>query len=564
MLQKIHEHACYKYAIDVIEEKVEAGIYIKKACKNFIEMVDNEESKYFVDIDEVEMITNLTKIINMSTGLMVGKPCYNSLAGFQWFFIVNALCVKYKDNPNKRRFEKSVLLIGRKSGKSFLIGLIFILLMLIEPEFSELYSVAPDRELSSIIKKEIEQTLQASPHIRKHFKILRSNVECEITKNKFTPLAYSENRMDGRMAAAWCADEVGALKTRGPIDAMQSSQMNMVNRTGILISTAYETTSNPMTEEVEYAKKVLDEIIEDETLFALLYEPDDKKDWMSDKTMLQANPLCYTVPSNTEYLKQQRNRAMEMESAKKNFLTKHLNIFVDGDETELYVSADELKKRRLEEYDWYGKEVFVGVDLSQTTDNTAIAMTTYDYELEKYVTQVWAFAPEGNIENKSKLEKVDYHRMKEKGNIFLVGDKVIDYKFVEEFVLKLEENYGVNIIAIGYDRYNCISSANKWEDEGYEVIEIKQHSSVLHPATKLTKECILEDRFAYVYNELLEINFMNARETSDTNLNTYITKKKSIGKVDMVVALLNSMVLWCKEHEEGIRNTYEDHGLTTL
>lgn len=83
--------------------------------------------------------------------------------------------------------------------KSFLVGLIFIILLLIEPEFSEFYSVAPDRELSSIVKKEIEQMIQASPYIESRFKPLRSELRCELTKSKYVPLANSENRMDGKL-----------------------------------------------------------------------------------------------------------------------------------------------------------------------------------------------------------------------------------------------------------------------------------------------------------------------------------------------------------------------------
>ena len=72
---------------------------------------------------------------------------------------------------------------------------------------------------------------------------------------------------------------------------------------------------------------------------------------------------------------------------------------------------------------------------------------------------------------------------------------------------------------------------------------IKQHSSVLHPATKLLKERILQGLFVYDENTLLEINFSNARCTEDTNLNKYVNKKRSEGKVDMVVALINAVYL---------------------
>lgn len=83
--------------------------------------------------------------------------------------------------------------------KTFLVALLFILLLLLEPEYSEFYSVAPDRELSSIVKKEMEQTIEKSPIINKHFKIVRGEIRCLLTKSKFVPLATSENRMDGKV-----------------------------------------------------------------------------------------------------------------------------------------------------------------------------------------------------------------------------------------------------------------------------------------------------------------------------------------------------------------------------
>jgi phage terminase large subunit-like protein len=59
----------------------------------------------------------------------------------------------------------------------------------------------------------------------------------------------------------------------------------------------------------------------------------------------------------------------------------------------------------------------------------------------------------------------------------------------------------------------------------------------------LLKEKILSKEFHYTENKLLEINFQNARATEDTNLNLYVNKKKSIGKVDMVVSLINAIYL---------------------
>jgi phage terminase large subunit-like protein len=91
-----------------------------------------------------------------------------------------------------------------------------------------------------------------------------------------------------------------------------------------------------------------------------------------------------------------------------------------------------------------------------------------------------------------------------------------------------------------------MSSAQKWS-ELYNVVEVRQHSSVLHPPTKLLKEKIENHEFKYELNRMLEINFQNARCTYDTNLNMYVNKKRSNGKVDMVVSLINAVYLLQQE-----------------
>ena len=113
----IVRHKAYKYAQDVVNERCVAGKYVKIQCRKFLDDLENPDCKYYLDAKEVELVTKLTKLINMATGLKVGTPAFDALADFQWFFIINALCWRYKDKPEKRRYEKSVLLIARKSGR---------------------------------------------------------------------------------------------------------------------------------------------------------------------------------------------------------------------------------------------------------------------------------------------------------------------------------------------------------------------------------------------------------------------------------------------------------------
>ena len=182
------------------------------------------------------------------------------------------------------------------------------------------------------------------------------------------------------------------------------------------------------------------------------------------------------------------------------------------------------------------------VDLSETTDNTAVAFVAFDNDGETILADVVGFIPADSVDSKSRTEKVSYRQFIEDGKCIDCGGRVIDYSVVEEFVFALEERLGCSVAYIGYDRRNAMSSAQKW-DEKYETVEIRQHSSVLHAPTKLLRDSILEGLFRYDENRFLELNFQNARVTYDTNRNLYVNKKKSSGKVDMVVALINAVYL---------------------
>jgi phage terminase large subunit-like protein len=363
------------------------------------------------------------------------------------------------------------------------------------------------------------------------------------TQTQYIPLSYSTSRMDGKLPNAFIADEVGALPISYPIDAMRSGQLNILNKLGFIISTKYPTIDNPFEDEVNYSKKVLDGLENDETRFSLLYEPDKTKGWETDDLILQqSNPVALESPEIWEDLLKKRAYAIAVESARENFVTKHCNIIYQGVGTETYIDIKDVQECKVAQIDWNGRVVYLGLDLSESNDNTSVSMVSVDDD-NRILAESFAFIPEGRIEEKQASEKVDYKNLVRTDKVFACGDKVIDYSFIEDFILSLEEKYGVQIQAIGFDRWNCLSTAQKLEKEGVNMIEVRQHSSVLHPPTKLLKEKILAHEFEYSDNRLLEINFQNARCVYDTNKNQYVNKKKSTGKVDMVVSLINATYL---------------------
>lgn len=537
----------YLYCKENIRKKTTPK-YVKLQMREFMSLCENKSKKYKVSVSKIKQIEDLLKILIMPKGLKAGKTLYEVSEGYQWLTYTATLAVVYRNNPKKRRYETGLLEICRKNYKTFTVGTIFIILMITEPRYSQFFSVAPDGSLSREIREAISQILRSSPLVYKYkdkarFKILRDYILFESLDTKYTPLNYSSSTLDGKLPNVFCADEVGALPNSYAIEAMRSGQLNILNKLGLIISTKYPTINNPFEDEVAYAKKVLDGLIKDETLFALLYEPDNTKDWMTDDLILQqANPVALNSPAIWEDLVKKRAKAIAQESARENFVTKHCNIIYSGAGTETYIDVSAVQECKVSNIDWSGRVVYLGLDLSESGDNTSVSMLAVD-EDNNILADCWAFIPEGRIDEKMASERVNYRELIKTGKVIACGDKVIDYKVVEDFILGLEERLGVQIQAVGYDRWNALSSAQKLENEGITTIEIRQHSSVLHPPTKLLKEKIISGEFMYENNPLYEVNFLNSRCTYDTNKNLYVNKKKSKGKVDMVVSTINATYL---------------------
>lgn len=548
------EGKAYRYAQWCVEEDGgKVPQYVKKQAESWLHIADGDNPDAYVDEQEYEKICKLLKLM-----IHPDLRCsiYEGLEEYAWLMIVAGLCTFCRNTERKSRFYVTILLeIARKNFKTFNSAVIFILLMLTEPDFSRFFSVAPDLALSSELKNAIRKIIKVSPVLYNEdepaFKLLRSQIKCLLNDNEYTPLAYSQDGMDGKLANAFLADEAGALDAY-PVEAMRSSQITLLNKLGIIISTQYPNDNNVMLDEIDIAKKTLDGLLEDQRYFALLYEPDDElkhgDTWMADdRVIYQSNPVAVTHPYIFEEIRKKRSLAILYENKRENYLCKHNDILYKGLGVEGYIDIQKVKmcSEDLPDDFWKGKQVWCGLDLSMTNDNTSFAMVT-EQDGTIYA-KVWGFVPSDRIDEKSMKEKVDYRALIRKGECFACGDEVIDYGFVERFIIGLPEKYGVEVMQVGYDRYNAISTVQKLEQNEIECVEIKQHSSVLHMPTKLLKELILKKKIRYATNRMLEINFQNARCTEDTNKNLYVNKKKSSGKVDMVVSLINAMYLLQQE-----------------
>lgn len=540
-----------QYAEDCINEREITTFEVKTQCKWFLEDLDkqnNDYYPYYFDTKKISIIEGILKLLNFATGLnVVGQSIYEGLENFQAFFIANIFGWRHKTDSNKFRYREVDLFIPRKNAKTFLAALIFIILMLTEDEYSEFYSICLDRDLAGEVKKAISQIVEVSPAVSEYFvipKTLSGRLECTITHSFYQPRTAEANRNNSIKPSAFIADEFGAMKDISNVGAMKTGQLSVRNPLMFRLTSAYAEDKSPMLAELDYLKKIYKGLEENERLFALVYYATEEHLW-DDIGLQMANPL--RIEENYEEIRDNRKQALAKPEERTEYLTKNMNYFVPSNSGEAFISIDKLRKCKNTRgiFDWRGKNVYLGLDLAMTNDNTSVSMVTMEDGM--IYAKSWAFIPADRIEEKNKRERTDYRRFIEEGSCFSCGEEIISYEFVEKFIMNLEKEYGVHIVQIGYDRYNCISTANKLETAGYETVEVKQHSSVLHQPTKLLQESILQRKFSYDGDKLYEINFQNAKCTEDTNLNKYVNKKKSNGKVDMVVGTIIAIYLLQQE-----------------
>ncbi len=528
-----------RYANQVVSGVEITTKEVKRQCKWFLRDLKKQEAEgypYYLDTNEINKIQGIFSLLFFATGLgVIGKSILEGLEDFQAFFLVNIFGWRFKDNKEKYRYRDVVLFIPRKNAKTFICALILIILMLTEDEYSEFYSICLDRELAGKVKEMMTQIIQASPAIEKYFKLsntLSGKIICKLTNSYYQARTAEANRNNSIRPSAFIADEIGAFRDNKNIAAMKSGQLSVRNPLRFKITTAYAETESIMIEELDYIRKVYDEILEDDRLFALLYYAEEGHEW-DDVGLQQANPL--RISENYQEIKDNRKTALEKPSERSEFLTKHMNIFVNDIKEDPYIIFDRWKKCEIKKIDLKGKEVAVGVDLSLTTDLTAVDII-YE-EGGKYYIKAHAFLPENSLD--TRREKIDYRQMEKLGCCTITKGDIVDYNVVEEYIRSIEEAYGCRVKVIVSDPYNAVQMMQSLAED-YEVVLIKQTYGNLSPSLKSFRNDVYLGNVFYEENKLLDWNMSNATtvtgRTTDDILLAKVNKNKH--RIDLVVAAI--------------------------
>ena len=526
-----------RYAKDVVDGKEITTKEVKQQCQIFLddyyEKQYDESFEFCFDEDKLLVINNLLKLFNFATGFIKGNVL-EGLVGFQALFLCAIFGWRYKNDRDKFRYRDVVLFIPRKNAKTFIIAIVIILLMLTEEEYSEFYSICLDRELATEVKKAMTQIINASPALTKYFnisKILSGKVTCKLTNSYYQARTAEADKNNAIRPCVVCVDEVGAFKDNSNIQAMRSGQLSVKNPLMLKITTAYANSDSIMLEELEYVKAVLEGTIENKKLFALLYYADREEAWR-DNAIYKANPL--RIEENYKEIMENRDIAKVKVSEQEEFLTKHLNIFLETNEINKYVDIKAWKKCRVDKIDFDGKHIMVGVDLSVTTDLTAISIMYKENNILYCHSK--AFLPADSLAKRR--ERIDYKRYAELGYCDIHDGMTVNYTLVEEYIRSLEDKYNCTIDYIITDPMNAGEMMDRLKQD-YNVIKLRQTYTNLSPATKEFRKKIYDGEVKYEKNELLDWCMSNAITTKGKSDDEMLAKEnKNKQRIDMVAALI--------------------------
>ncbi|RXI58979.1 terminase large subunit [Clostridium tetani] len=531
-----------KYAKEVLAGNIIAGELVKLACKRHMEDLKRSKTRNFnykFDVELAEKHIDFFKLLQHSKGEKAGQPielelwqCFRIGSVFGWI----------NKKTHLRRFFEAYNQVARKNGKSTEAAGIGIEMLTIDGEQgAEVYSAATKKEQARIIFEEAVRMVKASPYIKKHLDVYKLNINMPITNSKFEPLSSDANSLDGLNIHCGLIDELHAHKTRDVYDVLVTATGARKQPLIWMVTTAGFNTNGICAEKYDYAVKVLNGSVLDDSFFAYIAQPDENDDPFDENTWYKANPNL-GISVNIDDLRKKAKQAKEIPAALTNFMVKHLNLWVTAETAWMNMIKYKECEEANEEYDikeLEGRSCYCGIDLSATTDITAV---TLEFPLDNgyFAWLTHCFIPEENIVEKERKDKVPYLAWEREGYLTLTPGSVIDYNWILSYVMEKAKNY--NILELDYDPWNATQFANNAMNEGFECVEIRQGYRTLSEPTKDVEKLVLQKKLITFNNPILRWAFSNAVAKPDPAGNIKLDKSKATQRIDPVISGITAHV----------------------
>ena len=537
-VQKIYD----KLAKEVkIEKKVSFYNASTKETEEHIYRFDEKKGKRPIEFIE--------RFIKQSKGKWNGKPLKLEL--FQKAMIEAAF--GFVDENGKRKYKKVIFFVARKNGKSVLDSAIATYMLTKDNEGgAEVYSVATKRDQSKIVWEETKRMIRKSPELAKRIRCLVGGIYYDQTDSYFRALASDSNSLDGLNSHLVIADEVHAWKDKNLLDVMYDSMSAREQPMLIETSTMGTVRQNVFDIEYDYASKVIDGTIEDETLLPIIYELDEEKEWTDEECWYKANPALGVIKSlkdMREKVERAKNNPIELV----NLLCKDFNIRQNS--INAWLSFEELNNE--EKYsEWKDCYCIGGVDLSSTTDLTCATLLGVVKGKIRVKQMYWI--PTNFLEKKITEDKIPYDKWIKLGLMRLSGDSKIDYKDVTKWFLEEVQNNDLRPLWVGYDSWNAQFWCDDMKENGFDMVEVRQGFKTESAPLKQMKADLIDKKINYDNNPILKWNLSNIVVKIDDNENIMLSKEKAKQRIDGAASLMDAYVIYINKQQEYLNYINEE------
>ncbi|ARU14742.1 TerL [Streptococcus phage P9902] len=553
-----YKDAGTKYCFDVLEGRITAGYMIKLACFRHLRDLQrqgNDDFPYFYDTDEAAKLLRFARICpNVDTG----EP--TKLMAWQKFIL--CMLFGWRNDNGGKRFSRAIVSVGRGQGKTYLMAILTAYSYFIESLglSNQDYLVTSinfkqTNKLLGYIKSMMKQIIQNEP-----FKSLANETELGLhsdqvimkaNNNVLRAISAESGQYDSFHFTTAIFDEIGEIETRDAVSKIVSGQVKVPNRQFIQISTAYPNPSVPFRED----QKILQQAMEDDdsrdadTYLCLVWSQDNLDEVFQPETWAKSNPLLDLESERENLMKglMDKRDSDLLSGNLADFQVKNMNCWLLADSNS-FLDLKDIENAVIPEFDIRGKRVYVGLDASMFSDNTAIGFV-YPYVGEdgsqKWHIEQHSFIPwqqAGSLEAKMEQDGVNYRDLEAKGYCTITSHPqgLINPEEVYRWFIDYVEDNQLDVVFFGYDAMMTDKIIKSLESNtSFPLMPIRQRTSELKDPTKFLQTLFIEGNITRLDDEIMRKALINAVIKED-NIGIQVDKMKSTYKIDVVDALVDA------------------------
>ena len=529
-----------QYVAAVLSGQRPAAKWERLACQrqaDDLQQLEGEDWPWVFDAARASRPCEFIELLPHIKGKWAREGRLITLEPWQCFILTTVFGWVHRDT-GLRRFREAYIEVPRKNAKSTLSSGVALYMLAADGEHgAEVYSAATTRDQARIVFDDAKAMAERTPDLRTYcgVAIMQHAITVAATASKFAPLAAEGSTLDGLNIHFAVIDELHAHKTRAVYDVIDTARGAREQSLLWNITTGGTDRSGICYERRTHLAKVLDKVLPDPTLFGVIYTIDDKDDPFEPSSWAKANPN-WEVSVLRDDMEAASRKAAAMPSALANFLTKRLNVWVNGDSAWMDMRAWEAcADTTLDENDFLGEKCWIGLDLAQKRD---FAATCKVFQRdERWYIFVKLYLNEVAITESGNAHLAGWARA---GYVITTDGNITDFDVLADDLRRDCQRFDVQEIA--FDPALSMYFAGKLVEEGLPMVEIAQRAMFFTQPLLQVENLVLERKLAFDGNPVMTWMVSNlVVKISRFNELRSPTKEREENKIDGVLAMLMAL-----------------------